>query len=177
MRPVTRNTVDQAAQEALSGLESDITAINAAAVPTEPAVWTNFPNADAAITLNGFRGNFLSVPYKMTINRARIRVANNSGNISVAIYNQAGTTRLSTSGAIACPAIGNADVTLSEVTLDKGVYFVGMSADNTAATFSMNNFARVLGAAATASAHPAPTTVTVDDASTGGVPTIGLFHS
>jgi len=148
--------------------------------PKKPLYFNIDPTGTGAFgSANQFRGSFVTIDRPVLVDRARIRVNAGGGanNISVAIYNRQGTTRLTASGAIATPANGNADVVLPEVFLAPGVYFVGMSCDSITPTFVTNASAHVKGAALTAGAHPAPATVVVDDGSVGSLPVIGLFHS
>lgn len=78
-----------------------------------------------------------------TITKIGLRVVASSGNISVAAYRSSGagraavpTTQLATSGAIACPAIGYAEISLgATITMLPGDW-LALSADNTSATFS-----------------------------------------
>lgn len=146
----------------------------------KPVVWTSPPLATFLwTTANQFRGSLVTVPARMLLTGFRIRPTVQSGNISIAIFNPAGTSRLATTGAVACPAAG-ANATLSvlaNVALGPGAYFVGMSCDNTVATFVASNStqAQVFGGAATSTAHPAPASVTADDSSGGSVPCIGLI--
>lgn len=107
------------------------------------------------------------------ISNLNIFVGASSGNISVAAYTNSGTGmsaaptggRLATSGAIACPAGGNAAVSLgSSITPNLGDW-VALSADNTTATFQRPD---TTGSSATLllpgwgsrqlSAHPLPST-------------------
>lgn len=88
--------------------------------------------ANAAIYLRAIGGG--------TISKIGMRVGVSSGNISVAVYRNSGTgrssipgTRIATTGSIACPAVGYAEVSLgSTVTLNDGDW-IGISADNTTA--------------------------------------------
>lgn len=77
-----------------------------------------------------------------TINRIRVRVGTSSGDISVAVY--ASTTssgapvpgaRLATSGAVACPASGDATIVIDDTVVVPNGSWMGLSADNTSATF------------------------------------------
>jgi hypothetical protein len=106
-----------------------------------------------------------------TITKVGMQVAVSSGNISVAVYRNSGTarsavpgTRLATTGAIACPSAGYAEVTLdASATLYAGDW-ISLSADNGTATFRTllaNVFDSNLGLGRQlrqASAHPAPST-------------------
>lgn len=97
----------------------------------------------------------------MTIGALRLLVGTSSGNISVAVYNADGTSRLGTSGAVPCPAAGFASVALtSNVTLNAGTkYLFAISADNTTATFGgITNYAP--GGSLITSAHPCPASFT-----------------
>jgi hypothetical protein len=146
---------------------------------SKPALWNVPVHTNNAISVaNDFRGAWMYVARRTKANRARIRVSTNgaTGNISVAIYSADGATRLSTSGAIATPAVGTAAITLPEVVLEPGWYFVGMSCDSTTPTFAANTNASVYGGGSTGSSHPAPASVSVDTG-TGVVPGVGLYYA
>lgn len=104
-----------------------------------------------------------------TISKVGLRVFTSSGNISVAAYRNSGVgragvpgTRLATSGAVACPATGYAEVSLgASIVLNSGDW-LAISADNTTATFACfvssmttNDIAKAV-ALVQAAAHPAP---------------------
>lgn len=108
-----------------------------------------------------------------TISKVRIEVGTSSGNISVAAYQNTGVgvlatptgAPLSTSGAVACPASGAADVALgAAVSLAPGDW-LALSCDNITATFrelSMTTAAIYGGLACRQdTAHPAPTVGTL----------------
>lgn len=115
-------------------------------------------------------GIYLRVLGGGTISKIGLKVATSSGNISVAAYRNSGvgraavpgTTRLATSGAVACPATGYQEVSLG-ATIDvvSGDWFF-LSADNNTATFAAlvaNGGASNIAAGACylqATAHPAP---------------------
>jgi hypothetical protein len=79
-----------------------------------------------------------------TVTKVYLRVSTASGNIDVAIFELSGTTltRLASSGSVACPASGEAEITLSAAVelSPSGVYFVGLACDNTTATFLSGKF-------------------------------------
>ncbi len=95
----------------------------------------------SVITAN--RGHGLRVIGGGTISKLGIRVAVSSGNISLAVYRSNGAgratgtvARVATTGAVACPAAGYAEVSLGgSVTVNPGDWFA-ISADNTTALFS-----------------------------------------
>jgi hypothetical protein len=145
---------------------------------TKPSVFTGAPQSSSfTLAANALRGSLIYLPRGQIISKARIRVGTSSGNISVAVYTVAGTTRLLTTGAIACPTGSqNADVSFTgSATLSAGVYFAGLSADNGTASFYGMANSQIQGSAVTSTAHPAPSTVNVDDGSAGTAPCIGLF--
>lgn len=145
---------------------------------TAPGIWNASPTSTGSTwaAVDQFRGTYVTLVRRTTISKARIRVNAQSGNISCGLYSADGTSRLATSGAVACPAVGLRDLTFtSPVTLDAGTYFVGLSADNTTFSCAVNGAGHVLGGAATASAHPAPASVTVNNDSAGAIPVIGLW--
>jgi hypothetical protein len=103
-----------------------------------------------------------------TISKIGLYVGTSSGNISVAVYSNSGvgpaavpTTRLATSGAVACPAgAAYAEVALgASVDVEPGYWF-SLSVDNNTATFSgIQTSGSALQAGLfsyQAAAHPAP---------------------
>jgi hypothetical protein len=70
-----------------------------------------------------------------TITGVRFRVNASAGNISVGLYD-ASLNRLATSGSVACPASGQANVAFSSsYAAIPGRYYIGLSASSTGATF------------------------------------------
>ena len=77
-----------------------------------------------------------------TVSKIGLQVTATSGNVSVAVYRNAGVGRgavpgaqLATSGSVACPAVGYAEIALgSSVTLSPGDW-IAVSADNATAAF------------------------------------------
>jgi hypothetical protein len=103
-----------------------------------------------------------------TLTAIRIRVITSSGNIGVAVYDQTGdgasavpNARLDTSGSVACPAAGMADVALGgSVTVGHGLHWFALSASGTTATFLsasaiLASWTNGVNAAQT-TAHPPP---------------------
>lgn len=116
-----------------------------------------------------------------TISAIRVRVANNSGNISVGVYRNSGAglaavpgARVATSGAVACPAIGDRDVALGAAVYVNPGDWLGMSCDNTTATFVMaSDLDSTLFAGQAyrqATAHPVPDPAASLIASTSRMP-------
>lgn len=118
------------------------------------------------------RAYFWRVLSGMTITKIGVRVGVQSGNISLAVYRNSGSgrssapgTQLVTTGAIACPASGEALVSLgSSVSLQPGDWF-GMSCDNNTASFFGTGVGITLSTALysgmggyQSSAHPCPAT-------------------
>jgi hypothetical protein len=106
------------------------------------------------------------------ISSVRLRVGTSSGNIGVAVYDTTGSgvsaapgTRVATSGSVACPASGLADVSLGgSVTLGHGTHWFALSCSNTTATFAHigtipSGWTNGVNAAQ-ATAHPPPATAT-----------------
>lgn len=106
------------------------------------------------------------------VSSIRIRVVTSSGNISVGHYTSSASgiagraqTRQVTSGAVACPASGSADVSLgASTTVGAGDWFA-MSCDNTTASFAANaapSGSNLLPGFEMyqSSAHPCPSTAT-----------------
>lgn len=79
-----------------------------------------------------------------TISSVGLIIGTSSGNISIGTFTGAAgrsgpTARTQTSGAVACPASGYAEVALGgSVTIDSATGWLGLSADNSSATFSYN---------------------------------------
>lgn len=108
-----------------------------------------------------------------SISKIALRVGTSSGNISVAVYRNSGTgrasvpgTRLATSGAVACPSSGYAEVSLgATIDVEPGDWFA-LSCDNNTATFGVNVTAAIDSALAQGrngyqnTAHPCPSSVT-----------------
>lgn len=101
-----------------------------------------------------------------TIIGVKIRVGTQSGNISVGLYSSAGS-RVATSGAVACPASGVANVAFTaSYVATAGRYYLAISCDNVTATFAAPNPANTAGPGACrfeASAHPLPATATMSN--------------
>lgn len=73
-----------------------------------------------------------------TITGVRIVVGTSSGNISVGLYNSS-LARVATSGAVACPASGLANVNFTgNYSASAGRFYIGLSCDNNTATFGFN---------------------------------------
>jgi lysophospholipase L1-like esterase len=104
-----------------------------------------------------------------------------SGAISVAVYRNTGVgrgaapgERVATSGAVACPAVGYAEVALDSAVWVRPGDWIALSVDNVTATFanasSLGGYALPLGiGTAQATAHPAPASAT-PSGGYGGVP-------
>lgn len=98
-----------------------------------------------------------------TINAIQIRVGNSSGSISVGLFDSGGV-RVATSGGVACPSVGLAEVALTgNYVASPGRYYLGISVDNNTATFSRPNAGGTAGpmtARYQETAHPLPGTAT-----------------
>jgi hypothetical protein len=106
-----------------------------------------------------------------TISKIAVEVTASSGNISVAVYSNSGAgsaavpaSRKATSGSVACPAIGQAEISLGgSVTVVPGDW-LAISSDNVNAAFRAlltSETTNALGAGRIykqASAHPLPAT-------------------
>lgn len=78
----------------------------------------------------------ISVPTPLSISNMNIRVNTSSGNIDVGIYKADGTL-IESSGSTTCPTTGTAIIPLSNTaTLQEGIYYLAISADNVTATFN-----------------------------------------
>jgi hypothetical protein len=121
-----------------------------------------------------------------TFTKIAVHVTTSSGNVSFAVYSRSGSgrsavpgTRLVTTGAIACPAIGYQEVSLGgSVTVAPGD-FIAMSCDNTTAAFqivggSITDMAKGM-AYQQATAHPAPSTPASLTASFSRAPLLTLI--
>lgn len=138
-----------------------------AAVP-EP--WMLVPDSgterNSALNL-GANNRIILVPATLnvatTLTGVRIVVVNSSGTISVALYDSAATpARLATSGSVACPSAGRADVAFTgNYSAAAGRYYLALSSSTTAATFAavVVTGTGMLGRFME-TAHPAPATVT-----------------
>lgn len=165
----------------LEGVLGSYTEAQIEAAFTKPAIWNVTPNGATAVTVEQFRGCFITVPRRMSFDRARVRVGTGSaGALSVALYTKDGQTRLTTSGEVSTAANGtNMAITLPEIVVDAGVYYLGASVNTAAGATTWETFTRgqILGASAQASGHPAPTTVSVDDGTAGTLMSVGIYHS
>lgn len=133
-------------------------------------LWVGQPFAQAAagFVANDMRGVPVWVPQTITVSKMRINVSASSGNISVAIYDNAGS-RIATSGSVPCPAVGIQDVAFTAaVTLSSGRHLFALSADNGTATFFTINRILLPGSANFATSHPAPATVSIPPSSFAG---------
>jgi len=115
--------------------------------------------------------HLLRVKGSGTISKIGLQVGTSSGNISVGVFTgpkgrAQATTRIATSGAVACPAAGYAEISLGgSVVVNDGDWF-GISADNVTATFfallggavTVSDLGFGLAAFAAAS-HPVPATL------------------
>lgn len=102
------------------------------------------------------RAHYLRIqnnPGTATITKLGIYVGTSSGNICVAVLRGANgisgpTSRIATSGSVACPAIGYAEVSLGgSVAIDPLTDWFAISADNTTAKFGRVGNPGLLGAA------------------------------
>jgi len=107
------------------------------------------------------------------VSKIGLVVGTSSGNVSVAVYRNSGRgrlaaplTRLATSGAIACPAAGYAEIALTSAVYVHQGDWLAISADNTSATFNSllnawedNNLGKGRQYRQASSGHPLPATV------------------
>lgn len=107
------------------------------------------------------------------VSALRIVVGASAGNISAAIYDTSGSgltavpaNRLDTSGSVACPSTGAADVALAgTTTVTHGAHWFALSASSGSAQFARNGNGTAAGwtngvIAAQNTAHPAPASAT-----------------
>lgn len=105
-----------------------------------------------------------------SITKVRVYVTVSNGNIGVAVYDTTGTgvsaapnTRVASSGSVACPAAGAADVSIgATVNITVLIYWFALSASGVTATFGnigavVSGWGNGLNAAQT-TAHPPPAT-------------------
>ena len=122
-----------------------------------------------------------TIPADCTITGARFVVGTQSGNISVGLYAADGTTRVATSGAVACPATGSQSVAFSGTyAATAGRFYIGFSVDNNTATFGWNQqvssgISGPVGSKFQETAHPLPATATMSAGA--GTPAIILTVS
>jgi hypothetical protein len=103
-----------------------------------------FTGAQTWQTANDAR--FVRVLAGGTISKVGLQVEVSSGNISVGVFRKTGAgrtagpgSRVATSGAVACPAVGYAEVSLgASVDVEPGDY-LALSCDNTTASFMSTN--------------------------------------
>lgn len=166
-------------QGALDELQTDV---DTRATTDDPLSWGMIHTIDPAManthqTINAVnRGVFMRVVGAETISKIGLEVGTSSGNICVAAYRNAGSGRsaaptggrLATSGSVACPASGYAEVSLgSSISLEPGDW-LALAADNTTATFRCQTFSTAVAFATYAgragfqdSALPLPSTPSV----------------
>lgn len=140
------------------------------------------PAADVIYTSRaGFNGNGawptanrafvvqMIIESPMTITQMAVgNAATVAGNLSVGIYDQQ-FSRLVTSGAVAMAGATAVQVfDITDTALNPGVYYFAMSSDSTTATFNRaqvnGNFLRCGGVGYMETAHPLPTTFTLNAA-------------
>lgn len=147
--------------------------------PPRPGVLNIHPSSSGSVGANNYRACWIEFEDDLTlINRAFIRVHANggTGNITVDLRNDSGYLVVGT-GAIATPATGYGELTLTETLVPKGLYVAGLSCDSATPTFSTNGAGNVKGAILVASAHPPPNPVPTGDNSGGAVPVIGFYYA
>lgn len=88
----------------------------------------------------------IPVHVKSVIRKVRIRIGAQGGQLIAAMYDAAGTTKLADSGAVACPAVGNADIAFANpVNLDPTVVNVIILSSTAAGNAIAVQTGRVLG--------------------------------
>jgi hypothetical protein len=142
----------------------------------------------ATTTLNANQAVYLRVRGRGLISKIGLHVGVASGNIAVAVYSNNGdpgrsarpTTRKATSGSVACPAAGYAEVSLgASVYVDDGDWFV-LVADNTTASFyraGAGGFSSTIANGYShheSSAFPPPATATVSTGAVFSVVLVGV---
>ena len=133
----------------------------------------NYPPmlATLAIGLTANRAFYVRLMTGGVISKVRINVVASAGNVSVAAYQNSGTgtsavpgTRLATSGSVACPSIGIADVSLGATITVRPGDWLAISASSASATFSCSIVQTIVAPHAAGvcgyqdTAHPLPAT-------------------
>ncbi len=120
------------------------------------------PNSAAnVVTANRAWLIAVNVPTPVTVTAIRTSIAASSGNLDVGLYNNSGT-RLASSGSVTCPAAGAASINFTaSATINPGIYYLAISADNTTATFNRSGIDGVVGVNYFASSFPLPSSVTL----------------
>jgi hypothetical protein len=97
-------------------------------------------SGDSLAVAGASQGIYLRVPFGASITKVGLQVAVSSGNVSVAAYSNTGTgrasqpgTRLATSGAVACPGVGYAEISLGGTAVLNPGDWLAISIDNTTA--------------------------------------------
>lgn len=132
-------------------------------------------NASGSNALTANQTTYSRVTGGKTISKIAIRVQTASGNIAVAVYDTVGSAetakpnaRQATSGAVACPATGRAEISLGVAVAQSPGWFYALSADNATATFqrAANGVAGLSdGFQWAEGVHPPPATATAGLAS------------
>ncbi len=152
---------DASAVQASLGLSAD----SIASIPEAPVM----RGSDAAIGAGQGTGQLIAIRQQIKLRRARLRIGNQSGLLSVAAYDTA-LARLVTSGAVQCGPVGAMEVALPPTTLEAGRGSLWMATDNGTATFGVNStYGDVTdGLKLTSGAQPLPQSIT------GAVPGVQL---
>lgn len=144
----------------------------AVAGATVPVPWSLIPDSGSQVANDlslGAANRCIFVPATLmadaTITGCRIVVFTQSGNISVALYDDAGT-QVATSGSVACPAAGRRDVSFTgNYAATAGRYYLALSASSLTAIFGAVAADTTAGTTSPMgryqeTAHPAPATAT-----------------
>jgi hypothetical protein len=143
-------------------MPSDITraptiVVESNSLPSTPLSRT----VDAALAANRADGQPVSVRRSVKVNRARLRVGAQSGDLSVGVYDSAFARRV-TSGAVGLGPPGALEVALPPTTLKPGQFSLWLSMSDAIGTVGVNGTAGDLvgGMKVSSGAHPLPATLT-----------------
>lgn len=105
-----------------------------------------------------------------------------SGNVDIGVYSVDGTRLVSSGSTAQSGPNAHQSVDVTDTLLGRGVYYIGVSMDNTTGTLFRRNAAandnKIVGCAQEASAFPLPATATFATITTGFFPLVGvLFRS
>lgn len=121
------------------------------------------PNSAANVgTAN--RAWFKAVEVRTTdeVTGIRLGVAVSSGNIDVGLYDSS-LVRIASSGSVACPATNTKSTVAftAPVTVNPGIYYLAITADNTTATFSRSGTDSIMGLGYQDTSFPLPSSATL----------------
>lgn len=126
-------------------------------------------NTDAALSANTATFARISLPAQFNPNRIRFYVVTASGNFDTGIYADDGTglapgARLVSTGSTVVPPTGRILQSITETTLEPGVYWLAFVVDNATAIFTTPppRMGRIVGSRSQTAAFPLPATAAVN---------------